>query len=119
MTNHQLKVTEKFDLLGLTAQQQQVVKGMILKEAEAFTVDDREIGDVDTHKMKIQLTDQVPVQKNYKRIPKPLHKEIKEYVEGLLNRGLDCFIRIQLLFTICSSAQERWNFEVILRLWSP
>ena len=110
---------EKFDLLGLTAQQQQVVKGMILKEAEAFTVDDIEIDDVDTHKMKIQLTDQVPVQKNYKRIPKPLHKEIKEYVEGLLNRGLDCFIRIQLLFTICSSAQERWNFEVILRLWSP
>ena len=86
---------EKFDLLGLTAQQPQVVKGMILKEAEAFTVDDIEIGDVDTHKMKIQLTDQVPVQKTYKRIPKPLHKEIKEYVEGLLNRGLDCFIRIQ------------------------
>ena len=53
MNNHQLKVLEKFNLLGLTAQQQQVARGMILKEADTFTTDDTEIGDVDTHKMKI------------------------------------------------------------------
>ena len=71
MINHQLKVLEKFDLLRLTAQQQQVARGMILKEVD----------------MKTQLKDQVPVKKSYNRIPKPLHKKIKEYVEDLLNRG--------------------------------
>ena len=53
MTNHQLKVLEKFSLLGLTAQQQQVARSMIVKEDDRFTTDDTEIGDVDTHKMKI------------------------------------------------------------------
>ena len=48
---------------------------MILKEADTFTTDDIEIGN--THKMKIQLKNQVRVQKNYKCIPKPLYKEIK------------------------------------------
>lgn len=37
-------------------------------------------------KIQFQLRGQVPVQKNYKRIPKPLHKEIKEYVKHLQNR---------------------------------
>ena len=37
-------------------------------------------------KIQFQLQGQVPVQKNYKRIPKPLHKEIKEYVKHLQNR---------------------------------
>ena len=41
---------EKFDLLGLTAQHQQVARGMILKEAGTFTADDTELGDIDTHK---------------------------------------------------------------------
>ena len=76
---------EKFYLLGLTAQQQQVARGMILREADTFTTNDTEIDDVGVHKM-IQLKDQVPVQKNYNHIPKPLHREIKEYVENLLNR---------------------------------
>ena len=34
--------------------------------------------------MKIQAKDQVLVQNNYNRIPEPLYKEIKEYLEDLL-----------------------------------
>ena len=60
--------------MGLTAQEQQVAIGMILKDGDTFTTDHTEIGDVDTHKMKIQLKDQVHVQKNYNRIVKPLCK---------------------------------------------
>ena len=66
---------EKFDLLGLTAQQQQVARGMILKEAGTLTTDDTEIGDIDTHKkMKVQSKDQVLARKNYNGIVKPLCK---------------------------------------------
>ena len=74
LTNYQLKVLENFDLLGLTSQQQLVGRGMILNEADKFTADDGEIGDADTHKMKIQLKDQVPLQNELCRIPKPLYK---------------------------------------------
>ena len=42
-----------------------MARGIILKEADTFTTDDTQIGDVDTHKLKIQLKDQVPMQKNY------------------------------------------------------
>ena len=81
MINHQLKVLEKFDLLRLTAQQQQVVRGMILKEADMFTTDDTELGDVDNHKMKIQISDQLAAQKNCNCISKLLYKEIEKYAE--------------------------------------
>ena len=86
LTNHQLQVLKNFDLLELTAQQQQVARGVILKESDTFTLDDTEIGDVDNYKVNIQSKDRVQVQKNYNRIPKPLFKEIKEYVEDMLNR---------------------------------
>jgi hypothetical protein len=36
--------------------------------------------------MKINLTDNIPVQKNYNSIPKPLYPEVKQYIEDLLNR---------------------------------
>ena len=37
--------------------------------------------------MGIKLTDDIPVQKSYVNIPKPLFKEVKGYIEDLLNRG--------------------------------
>ena len=54
--------------MRLTAQQQQLARGIILKEADTFTADDKQIDDVNTYKMKIQLKDQIPIQKNYDRI---------------------------------------------------
>ena len=37
--------------------------------------------------MKIQLKDQTPVEKTYYSVPKPLHLEVKHYIEDLLNKG--------------------------------
>ena len=37
--------------------------------------------------MKIQLKDQTPAQKTYYSMPKPLHLEVKHYIEDLLNKG--------------------------------
>ena len=36
--------------------------------------------------MEIQLKDQTPVQKTYS-MPKPLHLEVKHYIDDLLNKG--------------------------------
>ncbi|TWW74006.1 Retrovirus-related Pol polyprotein from transposon 297 [Takifugu flavidus] len=38
-------------------------------------------------KLKIRLSDTTPVRRTYTSVPKPLHKEVKEYLEDLLNRG--------------------------------
>ena len=37
--------------------------------------------------MKILLQDAAPVQRNCNRFPRPLFREIKSYVEDLLDRG--------------------------------
>ena len=42
------------------------------------------MGDANIHTMKFQLKYHIPVQKNYDDIPKPLCKQIKEYVEDVL-----------------------------------
>ena len=67
--------------------------------------------------MKIQVKNQLPVLKNRNKISKPLHNEIKKYVEDFLNRV--CPILIQLLFTNRSSAQEWCNFSAMFWLLGP
>ena len=37
--------------------------------------------------MNINLADNQPIQRNYTLIPRPLHEEVKSYIEDLLNKG--------------------------------
>ena len=65
-----------------------MIRGMIIKEPGTFTTDDTDIGDVVTHKMKIQLKGEVPVQKNYNHIPKLRNMLIIYWTEvGLLHQN--------------------------------
>ena len=63
---------------------------MLLEESDCFARDDEDIGCSEELKMKINLTDNIPVQKNYNSIPKPLYPEVKQYIEDLLNRKFIC-----------------------------
>ena len=63
-------------LLELKAQDHQVARG-IPKEADTFTRDDTDIGDVDTRKMNIKLKDQLPVQKNCDHIQSHSTKKLR------------------------------------------
>ena len=49
---------------------------MISKEANSFTTGNAEKGNVNTHRLKTHLKDQVSVKKNYNLIPKLLYKEL-------------------------------------------
>ena len=60
---------------------------MLREEAESFSKDDDDVGCAEGLQLKINLSDNRPVQKNYTSIPKPLYSEVKQYVEDLLNRG--------------------------------
>ena len=59
---------------------------MLRAESDCFSRDDEDIGCCEELKMKINLTDNIPVQKSYNAIPKPLYPEVKQYIEDLLNR---------------------------------
>ena len=75
------------DLQHLMQSQQAVVKKMLREECEAFAYDNDDVGCIPSLKKHITLHDTSPVQKTYMSVPKPLHKEVKEYLQDLLNKG--------------------------------
>ncbi|XP_051793415.1 uncharacterized protein b3gat1b isoform X1 [Acanthochromis polyacanthus] len=75
------------DVTHLSDEQQKIVKKMLREEAGAFARGDDDVGCIRSLEMSITLKDSTPVQKSYASIPKPLYKEVKEYIEDLLARG--------------------------------
>ena len=60
---------------------------MLRKESDVFSNSSLDIGEIKELKMMINLRDNDPVKRAYTSIPKPLYKEVKEYVEDLLASG--------------------------------
>lgn len=60
---------------------------MLFEESDVFTKGGGDIGCVPGLNLTIRLCDDTPVQKSYSSIPKPLYKEVKDYVHTLLERG--------------------------------
>ena len=79
--------TPDVDLGDPTEDQKIAVATMLREEAESFSKDDDDVGCAEGLQLKINLSDNRPVQKIYTSIPKPLYSEVKQYVEDLLNRG--------------------------------
>ena len=84
--DHYQKVLEKIDLSGLTREQREQVRLMLKEESSVFTVDSDDTGNVTTHKMEINLSDNIPVQQSYNTIPRALYGKVKSYIEDLLNK---------------------------------
>ncbi len=63
------------------------VRDMLWSRRQAFCSDDWEIGEAEDLQMKINTTDEVPVQKHYYKIRIPMIEEVKGHVMDLLNRG--------------------------------
>lgn len=68
-------------------EEQRAVNKMLGEEAGAFARDENDIGCIPSLKMSITLQDEIPVQRTYSSIPKPLFKEVKQYIQELLLRG--------------------------------
>ena len=75
------------DLQLLPEGQQEAVRRVLREECEAFAFDSDDVGSIPTLKMHITLNDTHPVRKTYMSVPKPLHNEVKEYLQDLLNKG--------------------------------
>ena len=70
----------------LTDEQKEKVKALLREECESFMRNSDDINVIDDLEMKLHMHDETPVQKQYRRIPKPLYPEVKNYLEDLLNR---------------------------------
>lgn len=75
------------DLSELTSMQKKVATQLLRDESTAFSRDNNDIGNIPDLQMKINLSDNRPVQKTYASIPRPLYPEVKRYIEDLLNRN--------------------------------
>ena len=84
------KHLEDVDLGDLNIEQRTAATQLLIKEADAFAVDEDDVGCITKLQMDIKLNDTTPVQKNYVAVPRPLYPEVKAYIEDLLNKN---FIR--------------------------
>lgn len=75
------------NLSYLDEEQQVIAKQMLREESRAFIWDDEDYGLCPGLSMKINLKDDVPVQKNYNGIPRPMYDEVKGYLQDLMERG--------------------------------
>ena len=72
---------------GLSPEPKEIILNMLKEERGAFCTSEGDVGCAEELHMKINLSDDRPVVKNYVGVPKPLYPELKAYVEDLLNRG--------------------------------
>ncbi|KAL0183886.1 hypothetical protein M9458_019582, partial [Cirrhinus mrigala] len=71
----------------LTSEQQRKLQQMLREESEVFAKDEDDVGCIPSLQLKIRLSDMTPVKRTYVSVPKPLHNEVKGYLEDLLNKG--------------------------------
>lgn len=75
------------DLSHLSPDQQKSVEKVLREECEAFSRSSTDIGCIPSLQMEIRLKDDTPVQRAYASIPKPLYREVKEYIQELIVKG--------------------------------
>ena len=75
------------DSSHLTEEQQKKVRDVLLEVKDMFSKSDDDIGDIPDFHMKINVTDEVPVKEAYRRIPRNLYSEVKDYVDDLVTNG--------------------------------
>lgn len=55
--------------------------------SDDFSRNEDDIGCIPSLQIHIRLKDPTPVQNTYISVPKPVHQEVKEYLQDLINRG--------------------------------
>lgn len=59
----------------------------VREECKAFAQDENDVGYIPSLRIHMTLKDETPVQKTYMSVRKPLHQEVNEYLQDLINQG--------------------------------
>ena len=76
-----------FDLSGLSEEEFEEAKQMLLEEHEIFSKSKNDIGHVPDFKISLNLSDNTPVNESYRSIPRPLYEDVKNHINNLLAHG--------------------------------
>lgn len=85
-TNKDVKWDPPVDLSHLSEEKRHKAMEMLREESPVFSKGEDDMGCLDLG-MEIKLKDHNPVQRNYNSIPRPLYKEVKQYLSDLISRG--------------------------------
>ncbi|XP_068115048.1 uncharacterized protein [Hyperolius riggenbachi] len=75
------------DLSHLGEFEKEVVRKLLREECSSFSKSDDDIGSIGKLKLRISLSDMNPVARTYISTPKPLYKEMKDYLHNLIMQG--------------------------------
>ena len=75
------------DLSHLSPPQRAAVEKVLREQSAAFARNEADLGCIKDLQMKIQLSDNEPVQKTYMSIPRPMYQEVRTYLSDLITRG--------------------------------
>ena len=87
LQKHQQNVINSINLSGLQTQERAQARQLLTEFSDVFFTDENDIGNVKDFQMKLNLKDDVPVQASYNAIPRNWYKELKHYIEDLLNKN--------------------------------
>ena len=77
----------RWDLSHLNDTQKELLEKVLHEEEDIFSRSDTDIGDIPGCQMRINLTDDIPVNEAYRRIPPHLYKEMRDYIHDLVMNG--------------------------------
>ena len=75
------------DLTHLDESKREIVQKMLREDSASFSRSDDDIGCIESLRMTISLTDTTPVVRSYLSVPKPLYREMKDYLHDLIAQG--------------------------------
>ena len=87
LQEHQQNVINSINLSGLQNQERPQARQFLTEFSDAFSTDENDTDNVKDFQMKLNLKDDVPVQASSSAIPRNLYKELKHYIENLLNKN--------------------------------
>ena len=99
---------------GLSPEQKDKIVNMPKEECIAFCTSEGDVGCAEELQMKINLSDDRPVEKNYVGVLKPLYPELKACVEDLLNRGFITKSSLGHQMSLLTYSLVRLNHQPIL-----
>ena len=71
----------------LTADETAQAKQMLWEEKGAFSQNPDDIGSVPELQLQLNTIDEIPVQRNYNAIPKPMYAEVRAQIQTMLDKG--------------------------------
>ena len=86
-SSENLDWTPNLDLSHLSTTKQIIVKEILTCQKEVFSWSVSDIGDIRDFEMEIELMDKVPVSEPYRRVPRQLHEEVKNYIDDEVTNG--------------------------------